>query len=141
MVHRGIRILHQRFCLGPIIRVGDGADADREIQIVLIDEMRRAQRCEYFFGADGGVLCVRHFRKQDHEFVAALPADGVRGTHAGDQPLRYRLQQPVTDGVAQRIIDVLETIHVQEQHRQFSPMTLRERHRFSQPVVQQQPVG
>ena len=104
---------------------------------MLVDAVGRAQRQEYLLRTDGRILRVRHFREQDHEFIAALPADGVRAAHASEQPLRHGLQQAVADGVAQRVVDVLEAIHVQEQHRQFLPVTVRQGHRLGQPVVEQ----
>jgi hypothetical protein len=114
VVHRKIRMLHQ--CLGvrPVIGVDDDTDAHREVQIVLIDAVGRVQRQKHFLRTDGCILCMGHFREQNHEFVASLPADRVRGAHAGEQPPGDGLQQAIADVVAQRIVDVLEAIHVQE---------------------------
>ena len=67
-----------------------------------------------FVRTNGGILCVRHFREQNHEFIAALAADRVCAAHAGEQPLRHGLQQVVADVVAKGVIDVLEAIQIEE---------------------------
>jgi len=52
------------------------------------------------------------------ELVAAEPAHGDGGTHTLGQAQRDRLQQPVADGVAQRLVDVLESIQVEKEQCQ-----------------------
>ena len=94
--------------------LGDDPDAHGEVHVVLADAVGRAHRQEYLLRADGRILRVRHFREQDHEFIAPLPADGVRSAHAIEEPLRHGLQQAVADDVAEGIVDVLEAIPVQE---------------------------
>ena len=81
---------------------------------MLVDAVRRMHNLEYFFRTDGGILRVRHLREQDHEFIASLPGDRVRGAHASVQPAGHGLQYAVGDKVAQGVVDVLEAIQVQE---------------------------
>ena len=57
-------------------------------------------------------------RQQHDELVAALPAHRIRTAHRRGQPLRDRLQEPIADAVAERVVDVLEPIDVEKQHRQ-----------------------
>ena len=83
------------------------------MQIVLVDVVGGAQRLEYFVRTDGRILCVRQFREQDHELIAALPADSVRAAHASEQALGHGLQQAVADSVTEGVVDVLEAIDVQ----------------------------
>ena len=114
VVHREIRMLQQCLGLRAVIGVGDDSNACGEMQILLVDAMRRAQGEEYFLGGDGRIRRLGHFGEQDHEFIASLPADGVRAAYAGKQPLCHGLQQAVADGVTEGIVDALEAIQVQE---------------------------
>ena len=81
------------------------------------------------------------FGKQHDEFIAALPADRVRGAHAIHQPLGDGLKKLVADRMSQRIVDVLETVQIQKQHRDLFRMTLRQGDRLADSVVQEHPIG
>ena len=54
--------------------------------------------------------------EQDRELVAAEPGDGVAGPQGRLQPARDGDQQAVADVVAERVVDELEAVEVQEQH-------------------------
>ena len=82
VVHRKVCMLHQCLRVRPVIGIGDDPDARGKVQIVLVDAVGRAQRAEYFLRTHGRILGVCYFREQDHEFIATLPADGVRAAHA-----------------------------------------------------------
>ena len=58
---------------------------------------------------------VRHAVEQDRELVAAEPGDGVRRPHGRLEPARDRDQQLVSHLVAERVVDELEAVEVQEQ--------------------------
>ena len=98
------------------------ADARGDVKIVLVDGMRLRHRLQHsscaVMAASSGLF---HFRKQHDEFVAALPADRVRAAHAIHQALGDGLQQLVADRMAQGIVDVLEAVQIQEQHRDCFP--------------------
>ncbi len=64
----------------------------------------------------GGALQGR-FVDQDHELVTAHAPDRVRFPQAGRQPRRHRLQEAITSGVAQRVVDILEPVQIHEQRR------------------------
>ena len=51
------------------------------------------------------------------------------------------LQELVADPVAERVVDVLEPVEVDEQHADAAAAALRLRDRLREPLVQQQPVG
>nr|GEU28653.1 hypothetical protein [Tanacetum cinerariifolium] len=76
-----------------------------------------------------------------HELVAAMAADGIDAAHAAHQPLRRLAQQQVAHVVAQRVVDVLETVEVDEQHGHHAVVTARRRQRLVQPIEQQHAVG
>jgi hypothetical protein len=79
--------------------------------------MRLGDGVEHPPGADRGVFRALHLGKHDDELVPALAADRVRRAHALDQPLRDRLQELVAGGMAEGVVDVLEPVQVEEEHR------------------------
>ena len=115
---RKVRLVEQRLGVRAVGRVHGDTDARRDMQVLAGDPVRHRHRGEQFVGAECRVGCARHFRQQDDEFVPAQPADRVGLANARLEAPRDRLQHPVADGVAERIVDVLEPVHVDEQHRQ-----------------------
>ena len=79
-------------------------------------------------------------RKDDDEFVAAEPRDGVGFAHRGREPLRDRLQQLIARIVAQRVVDPLEVIEVEEQARDVRAVALRLREDLLQPLIEERPI-
>ena len=78
--------------------------------------------------------------QQDHELVAAQPRHGVAPGHAGAQALGDLLQQLVALLVAQRVVEHLEVVQVDEHQRAFArPVIVGQR--LVQPVQQQLAVG
>ena len=69
-----------------------------------------------------------------------MAADRIRLAHAGGQAPGDRAQHLVADGVAERVVDVLEAIAIEEQHREPAAVAARQRDRPREPIVQQQPV-
>ena len=61
---------------------------------------------------------------QDRELVAAEAADDVRGAHAPAHPLGRLDQHVVAARMADAVVDVLEVVEVDEQHRQFGVVAL-----------------
>ena len=53
-------------------------------------------------------LALDHLGEQDDELVAAVAAHRVRFAHRGLEAARRQLQHLVADGVAERIVDLLE---------------------------------
>ena len=68
---------------------------------------------------------VGHFDREDRELVAAQARDGVARAQRVAQPLAGDLQQPVTGGVAERVVDPLEVVEVEERdHRGLPPASV-----------------
>ena len=76
----------------------------------------------------------------DDELVAAEPRDGVGFAHRRGEPLRDRLQQLVAGVVAQRVVDALEMVEVEEEARDVRAVALRLREDLLQPLVEERPV-
>ena len=83
---------------------------------------------------------LRDGRLHDGELVAAHARDGVGLADAGSQPRRHHLQQLVAGGMAQRIVDVLEEIEI-EQMDGNDVAALDAGQRVLQPLVEQHAVG
>jgi hypothetical protein len=82
-----------------------------------------------------------HDVTQDHgEFVARVTRDGVRRAHAAAQAFGHRHQHRVADGMAERIVDVLEAIQIDEQHREHFAGAVRFLDRELESIVEQQTV-
>ena len=79
--------------------------------------------------------------QHDDEFIAAKACHGIAFTHRGGQALRNRLQQLVAGIVAQRVVDALEVIKIQEQAGHLGMVALSLGQYLFQPVVEQRPVG
>ena len=94
-------------------------DADRggDHQLAAVEVERVLQRLLDALGDHGRLAGVADVVEQDRELVAAEPGDGVAGPQGGLQPARDRDQQPVADVVAERVVDELEAVEVEEQHR------------------------
>ena len=56
--------------------------------------------------------------QQDHELVAAPAADHVGVAHGARQPSGTFLQHEVAELVAERVVDLLEAVQVDEHHAQ-----------------------
>ena len=57
---------------------------------------------------------------QDGELVTAEARDDVAGSQDAAQPVRERREQAVADFVAERVVDDLETVEVDEEDRERS---------------------
>ena len=110
------------------------------LQVVLRDAVGCLERGDDLFGAKRGVARVDDVGQQYQELVAPLTADRVGAANAGRQPLRDRPQQLIAHRVAERVVDVLESIQVDVQHGDGAAGAVRAHHRLIEPVAQQGPV-
>ena len=79
---------------------------------------------------------------QEHgELVTAEPRDRVDGAHAADQSSGDDLEQLVPLGVAEPVVDALEAVQVEEQHRQRGAAAPGAVHGLLDPVEEEGPVG
>jgi hypothetical protein len=111
---RSVSILQERLSILTVTRVYANADAHRDVQILLVEAMWRAQRSEYLVATQGCVFSASHFREQHHEFIPTETTHRVGITHASDQASRGRLEKLIADRVTERIVDTFEVIHVHE---------------------------
>ena len=84
---------------------------------------------------------VGHVGEADDELVAAETRGGVLFPQAGREPRGDRRQQQIADRVAERVVDVLEPVEVEEQHGKLAAPAMRAGDRLSDPVREQRAVG
>ena len=99
--------------------IGD-ADADVDHDLVLVEMERLGDRLPAAASTARGIRRLLHAVHDDGELVAAQARDGVGLARAAAQPLGHDLEQLVADGMAERIVDALEMIEIEAEHRQAS---------------------
>ncbi len=116
-VHRRVGTHHQG---GRIVAIlGEQADADAEglVQLVRGHRVGRAADRQQSLCDQRDAVAVDHVVQQHDELVAAGPVDRAQVADVALDPLGHLLQQLIADVVAQRVVDVLEQIQIDEQHR------------------------
>ncbi len=88
-----------------------------------------------------GLGVVDEVLAQDHELVAAEAGHGVAGAQGHGQALGDAHQQPVAQAVAEAVVDHLEVVEVEEQHRHPPVVALWPGQRPVEAVEQQGAVG
>ena len=96
---------------------------------------------DHLVGDDARVLGPLEVGQDHHELVAALARHGVHLAHARDQPPRHVLQDEVAGVVAERVVDHLEAVEVEEQHRHVALLAARGHDRLVEAVLHEAPVG
>ena len=79
--------------------------------------------------------------QHDQKLIAAHAGHRVLLAHALLQPFRHHLQQLVAKGVTQRVIDVLESVQIEKQHRQLFTLPPCAGQSTLQPIHEERPVG
>ena len=77
-----------------------------------------ADRGDQLFRHHLGSAGPAHMAGDHREFVAAQAPDDVVRAQAVAHPRGHFLQQPVTGGVAQAVVDFLEAVQIEEEHAQ-----------------------
>ena len=139
-VHRLVGVAQQGVHRVAVVRVERDADAARhgETQAPMHERARHGLDHALRDGLGAGHVGLV---KEHHELVAAEPGHGVDLAHAGGDALGHVDQHLVADPVAERVVDVLEAVEVEEQHRERRAVALRHGQREPGPVRQQAAVG
>ena len=120
-VHRHVGILGQRLHVATIRRVHGDADAGRGVALVAAQLQGLAEHRQQVAGDAFDVIALGDLLQNDDEFVAAEPRHDVARAQGAAQPAGDFHQQHVAGVVAQRIVDHLEPVEIDEQHRE-SPL-------------------
>ena len=125
VVHRDVRVFHQRLLILTIPRVNADADAGCDTEFLPENIERAGDVGQDLVRHLGDIFGLAHILEQDHELVASEAGDGVGLTNAVPEPVSDLPQQCVPGVVPQRVVDILEAIEVDEQHRQILGVAAR----------------
>ena len=118
-VHRDVGMLEQTFGAGRVVRIETDADARGHVQFGTVGERERHFHHAHDLLGDAHHVVALHDVAQDHrEFVARVTRNRIRRAHAGAQAFGHRHQHLIADGMAERIVDVLEAVEIDEQRPQ-----------------------
>ena len=87
------------------------------LDLVAVDGERRLHRLDDALGDRGGVAGLVDRAQQQRELVAAEAGEEVGLARRAPEPRRGLLQHLVADGVAERVVDRLEVVEVDAEHR------------------------
>src|SRR5215213_1806953 len=114
-VHRGVRVLDQVLAVPVAVGLDErNADAGAQAQLRPAGAQRAAQRPLQAVRDRHGLEHPADAFAEDRELVTAEAGDGVLRTHHGAQPLGHLAQHLVARAVAERVVDALEAIEVEE---------------------------
>lgn len=145
VVHRGIGVFHQLAQFAAILRAEGDADTGGDEELAVFQHERAHQAAEdvlgHVNGAVKGHLAGGARLQQQGELVAAHARHGVVVIHAGQQTQGHVLEHAVAGGMAEGVVDRLETIQVEEHqhHPGLLPFGLLQR--VVQAVLEQCAVG
>lgn len=134
-IHREVRLRQDVLWIGAGAADRD-ADADGNRSVALRGEARgdlglyACRQC-----VDFRLAAVEVFAPND-EFIAAEPRNGVGGAHQLGEAAGYRYQQVVTLAVSEFVVDGLEVVQVEKQHRDGALTSIRHRQGMGETVEQ-----
>ena len=114
-VHRDISALVEVFGVAGIGGVPGDSDASADSNAHVVELERSEQSLADTTGSLHGCILVGS-REQDSELVAAESAERVALTQHRRQSLSDLLQESVTHLMAEQIVDVFESIEIEQQH-------------------------
>ena len=140
-VHRDVGALQQHARLVAVLAGERDADA-RGQRHGHLGQVERLLEAGQQLARDGARLDRRvQVGQADRELVAAQPRDRVGPAQRGAQPLGDLAQQQVAGVVAERVVDVLEAVEVEQQQADVGPVAVGGGQRLLEPVGQQGAVG
>ena len=115
-IKREVGIAKQLFQRRAVPRRDGIADAGAAYMLVDADQERIGKRREDLLGRDAGPVFVGA-DDDHHEFVAADSGDFVARPHDGFDPVADFLEHGIAGLMAERVVDVLEAIEVDQDQR------------------------
>ena len=140
-VHRDVGVLQELASGLAVVRVERDADADADLEDQAVDAERLGQRIDQALGHPARGREIGRARQQHRELVAAQPRHGVDPAQRPLQPRTDLGQQQVAEVMPESVVDVLEAVEVEQQHRHRHPGALGGVDRHVDPVVEQGAVG
>ena len=140
-VHRDIGVFEQCLHIPAIIRESTDADAGRHVVFAAREREAGSQRLNQFARQAANKHRIGHIFNQHHKLVATESRHRVGRAQLSLQARRHFAQQNITGLMAQRVVDDLETVEVDEQYGQPAATALRQRQRVLQPLVEHHAIG
>ena len=140
-VHRDVGVLQELFRIVGVVGIHRDADRRRHVDVVLLDLERLRDRVEQLLRDAAEHRRIVEILDDHHELVAAQAREQIGLAQRAGQRRGHPLQELVADAMAERVVDVLEAVEVDEQHADAMAAALGLRDRLRQALVQQQPVG
>ena len=140
-VHGDVGEPHQRADLLAVLRHAGDADARAGEQLAALCVVRPAELVDQLLRHRGGLARLGDVLQQHAELVAADARDEVVAAHRGAQARGDHLEQAVAHLVAERVVDLLEVVQVEEQQRRGLVVAPRVRHRLAGALGEHGAVG
>ena len=113
-VERHVGLLQQLVGIDAVDRRHGDADRGADVDAMTVDFERLLERARQPLGQPFGVLAAFGHGLQHHELVAAEARDHVARLDDGAEPVRHFLEQLVADGMAERVVDRLEAVEIDQ---------------------------
>ncbi len=139
-IHGLVGVLHQHIGAGAIVGIQGDADAGRNVGNFLLQVERRAHLFENFLGNTHHVARIVQLAQDDGEFIPAQPGHDIAAADAGGKTDCHFLEQQIALVMAQRVVDLLEIVEVDEHQRHGQQGTVRFFHFQPQMLMEHAPV-
>src|SRR2546423_2063870 len=139
-IHRNVGIPYQALALAGATWVDADSDAGRNGKITARDRHRHREALEQA-ARDGDGLCLVGTVEKRRELVAAQPGKGIAGANDIGDALGDLPEQLVAGIVAHAVVDLLESVQVEEQHHQDLLRPDGPGQRLVEPVTEEGTVG
>ncbi len=113
-VHRQIRVSHHRLVILARKRMQANADARGDATFLLMDFYGAHRRGEQQLGDECCLRLARDLGQKHHEFITAESRDDITATQTVAKPRCHLAQQDVASIVAQRVVNGLEAVQIDE---------------------------
>ena len=132
LVHRKVRQMHQLIGTFPVPRKVHDADGGRQQGCGILEANRLVHCSKCTLGDGVGIGMFAEVGHQDAELIAGQAGDCVRGPRRTAQARCHLPEGVVAARVAELVVDRLETVQIDPQHRTFRvrvPLLVRPRGR------------
>ena len=116
-IERDVGVLQQTSGDRAVERDQRDADAGGDQHLVAVQIERRGEGLEHAAAEPLRAIGLLETDLDDRELVAADAGHGIGFAHAGLQALGAALDQQVAGGMAQEVVDVLEAVEIDADHR------------------------
>ena len=133
-VQRQVGVPDQLVRVVPVLREQRDAHARRRVHLLAAEVERRLQDGQQLGGERGRVGRPARPELDQRELVPAEPGQGVAAADHAAEPAGDAAQQRVAGRVAEAVVDALEVVEVEQQHRHPAAAAPGQRQRLPEPV-------